>query len=101
VTVESQYGAIYSVRQYDQAELNAFQKGTRTGAVLVEADGIENLKTAYPNYFGDVQLFKEQLKKITQGADAVEYTLPPVALAPKVPKGQVDLSWFKRRKRWR
>jgi hypothetical protein len=56
---------------------------------------------AYPNYFGDVQLFKMQLKKITQGDDAVEYTMPPQATVPKGPKEKVDLSWFKRRMRWR
>lgn len=100
VTVESRYGARYSVKAYDEAELDAFKASANRGAVLVEADDIESLKSAYPNYFGNVQLFKEHLKRITQGVNAVQYVLPPQQTVPPKPKEKVDLSWFKRRHRW-
>src|SRR5208282_3344141 len=35
--------------------------GKASNAVLVEADKIEALKEAYPNYFGDVSIFKSNL----------------------------------------
>src|ERR1700683_3378067 len=101
VSVETRYGAIYGVKAYDAAELKNFEHGDTVGSVLVEADDIESLKYAYPNYFGDVQLFKMQLKNITQGDEAIEYTLPPQLAIPRKPiKEQIDLSWFKRRLRW-
>ena len=35
--------------------------------VLVEVDEIENLKAAYPGYFGDVQLFLHHLQTVMHG----------------------------------
>jgi hypothetical protein len=35
--------------------------------VLVEVDKLDNLERSYPNYFGDVQIFKEQLRLVTKG----------------------------------
>jgi ppGpp synthetase/RelA/SpoT-type nucleotidyltranferase len=51
--------------------------------VVVEVDKVKNLKAAYPNYFGDVEIFSRQLKEITIGKGAVEYKPPPKALPPK------------------
>jgi Region found in RelA / SpoT proteins len=70
-------------------------------SVLVEADKIESLKDAYPNYFGDVQLFKRNLSDVTRGKDAKEYTMPPQQTVRPVARETPDLSWFKRRMRWR
>jgi len=102
VDVKPYDGAIAGVRAYDEAELTAEQAQSGVTSVLVEADGIENLKAAYPNYFGDVQLFKTQLKNIAQGDDVIEYTMPPRKTVPtkSEPKERADLSWFKRRIRW-
>jgi hypothetical protein len=36
--------------------------------VLVEVDEIDNLKAAYPNYFGDVDLFKQKLIELAGGS---------------------------------
>jgi hypothetical protein len=62
--------------------------------VLVEVDKIENLTVAYPNYFGDVQLFKYQLKRITQGKRVEEYTALPQQLAPLPPRQLPDGRWI-------
>lgn len=102
VSVQTQYGAKLSVQSYDDAELDAYQAGPQKRAVLVEADNIEDLYSAYPNYFGDVQIFKLRLKQITQGAAAVEYSLPPQQTVPQKPKEKPDLSWLKNyRRRWK
>jgi hypothetical protein len=101
VSVEPHSGALGGVRSYDRAESSDNASGNNsTNTVLVEVDKIENLKEAYPNYFGDVQLFKKNLKDITQGKEAQEYTLPPQKVVPKGPKEKIDLTWFKKKKRW-
>jgi hypothetical protein len=101
VSVQTQYGAKLSVQSYDDAEFDAYQAGPQKRAVLVEADNIESLQSAYPNYFGNVQLFKLRLKQITQGAAAVEYSLPPQQTVPKKPKEKPDLSWLRGYRRWK
>jgi hypothetical protein len=79
----------------------------KTGAdaetvVLVEADKIENMKRAYPNYFGDVQLFRVQLRNITKGHGVKEYVLKPQERAPSKPRQgeNPDITWLRRRIRW-
>jgi hypothetical protein len=86
---------------YDNAESFDNKSGMDSkNIVLVEADKLENLKTAYPNYFGDVQLFKKQLNNLTRGKDVEEYTVKPQETVAQRPKENPDLSWFKRRIRW-
>jgi hypothetical protein len=70
---------------YDKAEELGNTTGNETeDVVLVEVDKIENLKKAYPNYFGDVEVFRNQLRLITRGQSAVEYTtLPKQKLPPR------------------
>jgi len=65
-------------------------------AVLVSLDRLRNLKAAFPNYFGDVLLFQEQLRHITKGRGLMEYDLPRQALAPPRAYIEPDLSWMKR-----
>jgi hypothetical protein len=65
-------------------------------AVLVSLDRLRNLKAAFPNYFGDVLLFREQLRHITKGRGVMDYDLPKQALAPPRPYVEPDLSWMKR-----
>src|SRR5262249_32550930 len=64
-----------AVLNYDNAE--AMDRNNAKNIVLVEADKLENMKAAYPNYFGDVQLFRMQLGRITKGKGAVEYIVKP------------------------
>src|SRR3954447_12934345 len=58
--------------------------------VLVEVGKIENLKKAYPNYFGDVEIFRNQLRLVTRGLPAMEYTmLPKQTIPPRGPQERV------------
>lgn len=102
VDVEPYFVPKSAVASYDNAESfdNKSGKDT-TNIVLVEADKIENLKNAYPNYFGDVQLFKVQLSNITKGKQAQEYIVRPQETIIPRPKENPDLSWLRRRLRWR
>ena len=71
-------------------------------SVVVELDKIENLRQAYPNYFGDVQLFRSSLSMVLHGNEVKEYSLPPVERVPPPPKEIPDDSWlrFPNRRRW-
>jgi hypothetical protein len=98
VSVNPYFNAITGARAYDESELSAERSQSGITTVLVEADGIEMLKSAYPNYFGDVQKFCMQLKAISQGDEALEYEmlLPKVEPPKKKPYEKPDLSWFTR-----
>jgi Region found in RelA / SpoT proteins len=99
VSVEPYSEPISGMKSLDAEEVTNSERGDRNiNAVLVEADSIENLKAAYPNYFGDVQIFKGILQKIAKGVSAQEFALPPQAAAPKKPYEKPDLSWFKRKR---
>jgi hypothetical protein len=102
VEIWSEFGAIMAVMEYNKAESPDNRSGLNiTNAVLVEANKVENLKAAYPNYFGDVQLFKEQLKRVVKGKAVEEYTVKPQETVAPRPKEKLNLAWFKRRIRWR
>jgi ppGpp synthetase/RelA/SpoT-type nucleotidyltranferase len=59
VDVQPYFAPISAVNSYDMAEDIYNKSGEYAeNIVLVEVDKIENLKDAYPNYFGDVQLLK-------------------------------------------
>jgi hypothetical protein len=104
VTVSHYIATLAAVSSYDEAELIDFRSGMeRKNRVLVEVDKVENLREAYPNYFGDVQLFKKQLRDITKGKGAKEYTLPPRDTVRPPHKENPDVAWLRRRKhiRWK
>ncbi len=96
VQVEPYRLSIAATRSYDIAEeLDNRTGGNTLNVVLVEVDKIDNLKAAYPNYFGDVELFKSQLRLITRGKSAVEYAVSErQAPVPDTAK-RIDLSWLK------
>jgi hypothetical protein len=101
VDVEPYFVPRNAVLQYDNAEELDNQSGKdTTNIVLVEADKLENLKDAYPNYFGDVQLFKMQLNKIIKGKAVEEYIVKPQETVRPRPKEPANLSWLRRRIRW-
>lgn len=77
VKVEGFFSPVGGTRSYDESETAIERSGLHLNTVLVEVDAVENLIEAYPNYFGDVQLFKNSLTKIVSGADVTEYRLPP------------------------
>jgi hypothetical protein len=79
----------------DKAE-QAAAKGDRSiNTVYIEADKIEDLKAAYPNYFGDVQVFNYNLKNLTLGKGAIEFTQAPKTTIPPPPKEPADFSWLR------
>lgn len=71
------------------------RSGKKYSSVVVEMDRVENLREAYPNYFGDVQLFKKNLGRIVSGDQAKEYYLPPVVRVPQQPRELPDDSWLR------
>jgi hypothetical protein len=93
---------LWAVEAYGTAESGDNRTGVDSkNIVLVEADKIENLKNAYPNYFGDVQLFKMQLKNIVKGKGAKEYIVKPQETVVPRPRENPDTGWLKRRIRWK
>lgn len=97
VHVEPHSKPVNATQSYDSAEASDNRTGKETqNVVLVEVDKIENLKDAYPNYFGDVELFKSQLRAITLGESAVEYSSPPRQIRKQSPVEKIDPSWLRR-----
>ena len=96
VTVTKYLNRVAGAIVYGKAEEGDNMSGeNRLNTVLVEADKIESLKAAYPNYFGDVQLFSKNLQHITRGEVAQEYTMPPRQTYPPLTKEPPDMSWFR------
>ncbi len=101
VRVEGFKNARAGSASYNDAEARSAQESEFENTVMVEVDKVEKLKLAYPNYFGDVQLFRKNLIKIVKGRGATEYTLPPQQVAPRPPKPVPDDLWLRRpRTRW-
>ncbi|RVI11600.1 hypothetical protein CN206_13945 [Sinorhizobium meliloti] len=74
---------------------------TDAKVVVVEVDKVENLVRTYPNYFGDVSLFVRNLRRITKGEDAQEYSLSPQQVVRPRPEERPDPSALIRRyRRW-
>ena len=90
----------HAALSYDNAEY--LDANNEKNIVLVETDKLEHMKAAYPNYFGDVQLFRMQLGRITKGRGATEYTVKPQEGVMPRPKEAPNLVWLKRRNqiRW-
>jgi hypothetical protein len=101
IAVQSYFVPKSAMASYGSAEFFDNKTGRDTkNVVLVEADKVESLKEAYPNYFGDVQLFRAQLRNITKGTGLREYTMRPQESVRPRPGENPDLSWLKRRIRW-
>jgi Region found in RelA / SpoT proteins len=66
---------------------------------LVEVDKIDRLAEAYPNYFGDVQLFMNNLKRLCRGDSAIEYSMDRQQVVKPEPRGVPDLAWFHQKHR--
>ena len=86
-----------ATRSYDEAEADLnITESDDEDIVLVEVEKIENLRDAYPNYFGDVRRFTSHLKGIVQGAAAFEFIPPPRQKAPPRERSLIgDLSWLR------
>jgi ppGpp synthetase/RelA/SpoT-type nucleotidyltranferase len=96
VQVESFNIATAGTKSFDRAEIFSETHSQHIKSVLVEAESIRALKEAYPNYFGDVQIFKRNLADVVRGKQAREYTMPPQEVAPPPLKAVPDTAWFLR-----
>jgi hypothetical protein len=103
VSVAPYFAPKSAMASYGSAEFldNQTEQETET-IVLVEADKLDNLKEAYPNYFGDVQLFRLQLRNLTKGKGVKEYILKPQESVPIKPKlgENPDIAWLRNRNSW-
>ena len=80
---------------YDAAEVKNAESGSgETKIVLVEVDEMENLRTAYPNYFGDVQKFKSKLRSAAGLPENLDRSIPAQERVPKKKQCIYDLSWL-------
>lgn len=68
--------------------------------VLIEGVKLENLKRAYPNYFGDVQLFTMQLGELVGGGAVREFEVALQKRSIPTPRERADPSWMFTRKLW-
>ena len=92
-----------SVRGYDDPKMGAahYDLADRMAigsmnSVLVQVDRFENLKAAYPNYFGDVDSFTGNLRRITKGKTAQEFALPKPEVVRQIRPQPIDLRWLSR-----
>lgn len=63
--------------------------------VLVSLSQLNDLRRAFPNYFGDVRMFREQLRHICKGRGVASYDILPQELAPPPPRQVIDPRWLK------
>jgi ppGpp synthetase/RelA/SpoT-type nucleotidyltranferase len=92
-----------SVRGFDDPKMGAAHYDTADrmavggmNSVLVQVDHVENLQAAYPNYFGDVKVFTDNLRRITKGKAAQEFALPKPQVVRQIRPQPIDLGWLRR-----
>jgi len=96
VSVVPYDGVKIATDSYDKAEELLRSGSDKDVVVLVEVDKIKNLKDAYPNYFGDVSLFRSQLVEICSGRPAVEYSVAIKQPRYRLPKDPaIDPGWMR------
>ncbi len=98
VGVEPYFAPKSAMLEYENAEaIDNRTGGETTNIVLVEADKMDLVREAYPNYFGDVQMFKTQLRNITRGKGARDFIVKPQEVVKSPERDNVDFSWLFRR----
>jgi hypothetical protein len=79
---------------FDNGErLDRARNKAENNRVFVEAEKVASLRKAYPNYFGDVELFKAQLQRVSNGEMVQPFVLPPQQTAPDA-REKPDLRWW-------
>jgi hypothetical protein len=97
VEVEPYYIPTAAVYGYENLEKFDNLRGTESrNVVLVEADKIDNLMKAFPNYFGDVTIFKETLSELITGKIPKRYRIKPPEIALPPPEEKIDVGWLRR-----
>ena len=101
VEVTPQYESRFAFTSYEAAEKHDNLSGEDTAnVVLIEADKMDNLTKAYPNYFGDVQLFKLQLNGLLGGSSVREFEVALQKRSIPSPRERADPSWIGRKGLW-
>jgi hypothetical protein len=101
VTVESYENSIAASARYAQLEGQIAKENNGARVVVVEVDRIEKLVDIYPNYFGDVSLFVQNIRKICSGGKAIEYSMAPQQIVKPRPHELPDPQLLRRRyTRW-
>ncbi|MXN47201.1 hypothetical protein GR138_18550 [Shinella kummerowiae] len=90
VTVENYTETLQVAARLAGLEQDIESSGGKAKVVVVEVDKIENLIRTYPNYFGDVGVFLQNLRWLVSGKDAQEYTLLPQKLVAPRPEERPD-----------
>lgn len=68
----------------------------RYDTVLVSSDKVGNLVKAFPNYFGDTQMFARTLRQVIRGKDIPEFILPKQEIVKPPPRVPIDPTWLRR-----
>lgn len=101
VKVTPKFQSRFAMKSYEDAEAIDNISGLDTSdVVLVEGVKLANLKRAYPNYFGDVQLFKMQLGELVGGGKVQEFEVALQKRAIPTPRERADPSWMFARRLW-
>lgn len=101
VKVTPQFRSRFAFKNYESAESADNLSGQETAnIVLVEGVKMDNLTKAYPNYFGDTQLFKRHLGALISGGAMRDYEVTLQQRSVPRPRERPDPSWIGRRGMW-
>jgi len=102
VEVKPYFSALEGTASLGEFEQEIVSRDNDSKVVLVEVEKVEGLVEAYPNYFGDVTLFIQNLKSICEGKSAIEYNMAPREVVAPKPEEVGDPSWLipRRHRRW-
>lgn len=103
VKVRPFYNNVEGIAAYNTSERNELSNNDqRTVNVLVDAKNVEDLKNAFPNYFGDVELFGELLTELVGGRDISSYARPIETSARHKSEAVGSSAWLRpgKNRRW-
>ena len=101
VKVTPQFRSRFAFKNYETAESADNLSGQETtNVVLVEGVKMANLTKAYPNYFGDTQLFKRNLSDLIAGGAVSDYEITLQQRSVPRPRERADPTWIGRRGMW-
>jgi ppGpp synthetase/RelA/SpoT-type nucleotidyltranferase len=101
VKVTPQFRSRFAFKNYETAEnADNFSGQDTANIVLVEGVKMEHLTKAYPNYFGDTQLFKQHLGALVAGGAVRDYELTLQQRSVPRPRERPDPSWIGHRGMW-
>jgi len=97
------YNVTEGIAAYNTSERRELSDSDqRTISVLVEANNVEELKRAFPNYFVDVELFGQMLSEIVGGRNISEFAQQRGARTRPRREHAISTSWLNpgKSRRW-